>query len=250
MYKILLVDDEEIIRNGISSFIAWENYGFTLIGTADNGMEAYDKALRERPDVIMTDLKMPALDGLGLIAKITQQDLPIEFIILSGYGEFALAREAMHYGIRYYLLKPCNEQEIIEVLGEIKQELDKWKMKTEDASGERAYPTTNRLVRTIIDYIDNNTANEDLSLKWLASKLVFVNVGYLSKLFLKETGERFSHYLMRVRMEKAKSLFRTGRDNRVCEIARSVGLGDNPQYFSHLFKRFTGSTPSEYKKED
>lgn len=241
MYKILLIDDEEIVRKGISSLINWEVYGYTLIGAAKNGQEGYDIILRERPQVVITDLKMPMLDGLELIAKINVELPETVFIILSGYGEFELAQEAMRYGVRYYLLKPCNEQEIIGVLQQIRQEFGQNRRETE-------INVRNKLIKKIMAYVEANIEQEDLSLKKLAHEVVHMDEGYLSKLFIKETGERFSRYLLRTRMNRAIELIEKGGDDRVYEIARGVGLGCNPQYFSHLFKRYTGYTPTEYKR--
>jgi YesN/AraC family two-component response regulator len=105
------------------------------------------------------------------------------------------------------------------------------------------------LVNRIIKNIYVNIENENFSLKWLAREIIFMNEGYLSKVFRRETGEKFSSYLLRVRMEKAIDLIVNAEDGRVYEVASKVGLGLNPQYFSQLFKKYTGFTPTEYKNE-
>lgn len=114
MMKLLIADDERIIRETISSLIDWETLGAELTGLCSNGLEAYDMILDESPDIVMTDIKMPGMSGLELIKKIAETRLDTQFIILSGYGEFEYAKEAMKYGVKHYILKPCNEKQISE----------------------------------------------------------------------------------------------------------------------------------------
>ncbi|MCI6044753.1 response regulator [bacterium] len=111
--KLLIVDDEKIIRETISQQIPWAKLGIDEVKTASNGLEAYDIIMDEYPDIVMTDIKMPGLSGLELIKKIKKIHSDVEFIILSGYGEFEFARTAMQYGVHHYLLKPCNKDQII-----------------------------------------------------------------------------------------------------------------------------------------
>ncbi|TCL69921.1 two-component system response regulator YesN [Hydrogenispora ethanolica] len=513
MYKVLIVDDEAIIRDGIAAVIDWEQYGFTLIGAAPNGVEALEMIQVEPPHIVITDLRMPVLDGLELIARVKQTYPGIAFVVLSGYGEFESAKTAMHYGVRHYLLKPCNENQIIQVLLELKEELQSNEQKEEfirknrenlekvlplvkeqflrdfianrnyvkdeypyyrhlfgledlsvrlvlyepeaeagfeelfglvqiieDCFAETSFLNTviknqvlslvqieqetalasainrvkntfkyyhnlevtvayseertfeaapllynemreclkhsiyvgvgsiitkrdielsgaakgppelffdfdsvavavksgnletvhrtiadffkqlrqhkfpvevvktyatqlltvlirqcrteelkdqldkvvelqrietvegiesfiqitgwertkdfhsrilskhSRLIQTLLQYVQEHLGDENLSLKQLAAEVVFMNEDYLSKLFVKETGEKFSNFLMKQRMERAKELIGQASADRIYEIAQSVGLGNNPQYFSQLFKKYTGMAPSEYKK--
>lgn len=104
------------------------------------------------------------------------------------------------------------------------------------------------LIRDTIDIIDENIENENLSLRWLAGTILYTNVDYLGKLFKKETGKNFSHYVMEKRMEMAKELILEGRMDRIYEVAENVGYGSNSQYFSQVFKKYTGVSPLEYKE--
>ena len=119
MLKLLIADDERVIRETISRIIPWENFDIELAGLAQNGLEAYDMILDYSPDIVLTDIKMPGMDGLELIKRISGTELNTQFIILSGYGEFEYAKEAMKYGVRHYILKPCNEQQILESVREV-----------------------------------------------------------------------------------------------------------------------------------
>ncbi len=120
MLKLLIADDERIIRETIFNLINWEKYDIEVIGLCQNGIEAYDMILDESPDIVLIDIRMPGMSGLELIKKFSHTDLFIQFIILSGYGEFEYAQEAMKYGVKHYLLKPCNELQILECIKQCK----------------------------------------------------------------------------------------------------------------------------------
>ncbi|MCI3924646.1 response regulator [Paenibacillus sp. TRM 82003] len=131
MYKVLLVDDERMIIENISKVMQWASYGTELAGTARNGVEAFDFIQEELPDIVITDIRMPGMDGIELIAKVRELELPVNFIMLSGFGEFDYARSAMQYGVKHYLLKPCSEGMIGEALAEIVAEMDRRRNKDE-----------------------------------------------------------------------------------------------------------------------
>lgn len=492
MLRLLIADDEEIIRNALSRMIDYPALGYELIASARNGMEAYDIICDESPDVVITDIKMPILDGIGLIERTKKSDPETEFILLSGYAEFEYAKKAMKNGVKQYLLKPTDKQELIDALTVIRQEkeelqyqqrvqqeevlekflgivrydneehflseilagkafseiYEKYKfalklerenccacicrpVKIRDVSlfSRRAYgilenmgaemvfplictkemaimvvcmqtlpdkqklakkledgktgivrflhaescrsiweiivqrlsctdritlvgadgqkreyrndiqspwrlnsigkllvSSDGRKVDTLLDGVfsspsmDNETArhialelylkahsfdneisvdaaadwfrkiytcrdiqqveeicrmfalrknehfgssaqsniaaikayvkahygDEELTLKWLAKNYLFCNEQYLSKQFVKEEKMRFSDYLNTVRMKKAKQLMALYRNDDIKDIAAEVGFENNPRYFSQVFKKYTGMTPSEY----
>src|SRR4051812_49147953 len=123
MYKVLLVDDERIITEGMSKVINWESIGTNLIGTARNGIEAYSIIEQQQPDIVISDIKMPGMNGLELVAKVHSVFPKIRFILLSGFSEFDFAKQAMQYGVKHYLLKPCNENTIMDAVSEICEDL-------------------------------------------------------------------------------------------------------------------------------
>lgn len=515
MVKVLLVDDERIILEGISRMIPWSTYDSELIGTARNGLEALAFIEEHHPDIVISDIKMPGMDGLKLVEKVHEEYPQVKFIMLSGFSEFDYARTAMQYGVKHYLLKPCNENTIAEALSEvveelkvkqsqhqfvqnIQQELSKviphakaqflkelvtnktygrrdwddyrrmfhlayetqqvrlillqvegeyeyehlfaltniaedtlgnsivllsttigkhvllliqetveqevlfnqllaikltfanfYKLDTTIAVSEEGEITDARtmyretleclnyrfhlgegtiitkqdifstaaidqkfyyddeqlcmeikagnwlevqeelhrlfamiseqrldtvitksyiiplfvsitrqstrdrmndylkmiasledlhtlraieafvitvakeicesnlnslkskqsnVIKKMIAVIESNIAYPELSLNWVANEILYMNPDYLGKLFKKETNEKFSNYVMRMRIEKAVEEIRRVDDVRVFELAERFGFGDNPQYFSQVFKKHTGHTPSEYKR--
>lgn len=123
MYKVLLVDDEKLERESIARLIDWEKNGIKFIGAAKDGIEAYEMICKDKPDIVITDIKMPEMNGLQLIEKVKNVYPAIVFAILSGYGEYEYTSIAMLYGVRHYILKPCDGKKIIEVIEDIKKEL-------------------------------------------------------------------------------------------------------------------------------
>ena len=120
----MIVDDEEIEREGMAQFIPWEQFGVEMVGTARNGAEGMEKIESLQPDIVLTDIKMPVMDGIELIRKGRELFPNVEWIVLSGYGEYEFTSRAMEQGIRYYLLKPCDEDQIGEVLAKVKEGME------------------------------------------------------------------------------------------------------------------------------
>ncbi|MEK4064512.1 MULTISPECIES: response regulator [Paenibacillus] len=123
MYKLLLVDDERLILEGISQVVDWEKAGTVLAGTARNGIEALAQMERLKPEIVITDISMPGLDGLKLVEQCSVRFPQVKFIMLTGYKDFDYACSAMQHGVKHYLLKPCNERQIHEALSELTLEL-------------------------------------------------------------------------------------------------------------------------------
>ena len=123
-YRVLLVDDEEEIRAGISRKIDWDSLGFTLAGEADNGEEALELAELVRPDVVLTDIKMPFMDGLELCRRLKRVLPAAKTVVFSGFDDFEYARQAVGMGVSEYIMKPINAQEMSGVLLRLKDQLD------------------------------------------------------------------------------------------------------------------------------
>lgn len=291
LFTVMIVDDERIIREGIEKQVSWEKHGMKIVKSTSNALDALKFMEKEIPDIIISDIRMPVMDGLEFIEKakeITEESI---FVLLSGYQDFNYAQKAIRLGVRDYLLKPTNEEKILETMEKIKEELKQKKTEREflnktkkdikdvsmilkDISGFTTRGTeremdflevTERIkkhlqeldyqkkkkfskaVKAIISIVEKEIGNERLSLKWISKEKLFLNENYLSKLFLKETGKRFSKYLMDERMGRALKLLEERDETRICEIAEEIGYGKNPRYFGMAFKKYTGLTPSEYK---
>lgn len=496
MLRLIIADDERVIREAIYHMIDWKALGIEVVGVCKNGLEAYDAIIDEYPDIVLTDIKMPGLSGLELIEKLNHTHERSHFIILSGYEEFDYAKQAMRCGVRHYLLKPCNEQQIIAAIRDIEEEIyasrtlepsdsissdfeksifrnllsenissdislgqlinsyqyyldfsntpytlyflyyleehnlnacqnslsqymsSKFpgllyhmiyvknsllllvKNAPEDVKGlenflthltfpvqtvsvsckqqhfnnleafftyitpklqrydklyylesERSIPiynhtccllTAQRLcqkyyceeknrellkqelselfqsvqefeflmtlvmslllkqlqktsasdtlsameffrkmntlhtteqilalfhenfdlffppqgstrykpfIEKLLEYTESHLSDSNLSLKWIANNYLYMNVDYVSKQFIRQTGEKFSGYLNRMRIEKAKTLLLECDTEKIYMVAEQVGCGNNPQYFSQLFKKYTQMTPTDYIRQ-
>jgi len=119
LYKLYIADDEEAIRNGIKCIIDWEALGYTICGEAENGTDAVKDILSLSPELTLLDIRMPKLSGLEVIKEVTKAGYSGHFIILSGYSDFSYAKEAMKYGVKHYLTKPIDEDELADAVKEI-----------------------------------------------------------------------------------------------------------------------------------
>ncbi len=120
---LLIADDEAAIRNGLSTVVPWEQFGITIVGIAEDGLEAYDMIKACQPDIVITDIRMPGLDGLELMEKAKNDKLQTNFIILSGYGDFKYAQKAIQLGAKNYFLKPIKIDELVTEIRQQKEEI-------------------------------------------------------------------------------------------------------------------------------
>lgn len=138
VYKLLIVDDEEVEREGMARFIPWSDYGIELVDTAWNGLDGLEKVREYHPDIVMTDIKMPGMDGIELIRRTKCNFPDIEFIVLSGYGEYEYTSQAMEEGVRHYILKPCDEEKIVKVIDKVRASVGERHQRNEQLVQNRA----------------------------------------------------------------------------------------------------------------
>ncbi len=254
MLKLILADDEEMIRESIRSLIRWEEMDIEVAASCKNGPETLQAIMTLKPDIVLTDIKMPGMSGLDLISRVyDRRDLTVEFILLSGYAEFEYAKRAISYRVSNYLLKPCNENQIMEAVqkaaSEIRSRRRIRELIPDNAFPDASQPAYRDYILRILDYVDANFSDPDLTLKKIASDVLFMNVDYLSREFFRQTGQKFSAYLTGLRMTKAKALLSGAQHEKIYEIAEQVGFANNPQYFVQLFKASTGMTPRAWAKK-
>lgn len=129
MYTLLIVDDEEIEREGMAQFIPWDSYEIKVVSTARNGAEGLEKIAKFRPDLAIVDIKMPVMNGIEMIRQAKEQYPDLTFVVLSGYGDYEFTSQAMELGVRHYILKPCDESKMIPVLNKAFAELEEARKK-------------------------------------------------------------------------------------------------------------------------
>lgn len=154
MLSVLIADDEKYVRKGVRSLINWQEQGYVIQGEAGDGLEAWEWIVKHRPDVVITDIKMPGLSGIELIEKAMAAELTAtRFLILSGYGEFRYAQQAVRYGVQDYLLKPIDEQELKASLIRLRKQLGP----PVDQGGHAGIPV--RLIQKWAEGLEENDAD-------------------------------------------------------------------------------------------
>ena len=240
MIKVFLIEDEIVIREALERMIPWKEYGFELVGKAKDGEIALPMIRKSKPDVLITDIKMPFMDGLTLSSIVKKEFPNIRIVIVSGYDDFEYARKAIAIGVDDYLLKPFSKDDIEEMLAKVKGKLDQERKKAQvEDLVSHGYSTD------LEEAIHARLADSQLTLKDLAYQLGF-SPSYLSVLIKKKLGLPFQDYLIQERMKKAQLLLLT-TDLKIYEIADQVGFEDM-NYFSQRFKQVVGVTPRQYKK--
>ncbi|MDO5403690.1 MAG: response regulator, partial [Eubacteriales bacterium] len=125
MISIVVADDEENVRDIVANFINKSNKGFEVVGRAENGKSALKLVEQLRPDVLISDICMPVMDGLELIGEIKERDIDVKTVIISGYNEFSYARKAISLGVEEYLLKPFTPVELMDILERVRADIEK-----------------------------------------------------------------------------------------------------------------------------
>ncbi|MFC5465908.1 response regulator transcription factor [Lederbergia graminis] len=240
LYKLLIVDDEKIIRQSIESKVRRLQHPLAAILHAENGLEAKNIVQETAPDIIITDVCMPKMDGIELIQELVQVGSNSKIIVLSAFDDYAFVRKAFKYGVLDYLIKPINTGELHQQLTRIYKDLHT--KEGENLETERHSP--NSIINIVKDYVRKHY-DRNITLSE-AANLVNMNYSYFSKLFSEEANVSFSQYVMQVRMEKAKELL-TDPINRINEISERVGYS-NIYHFSRAFKNYAGCSPTDFRK--
>lgn len=239
--KLLIAEDEDIIRRGVAKYLKLHTDRFTTIYEAENGQEAMDIILEKHPDIILLDIQMPKMDGIAIMQKIAKTDLEPVIVILSGYDDFKYAQQALHYGAKEYLLKPVRAADILTCLNKLS---DKYLETKEEHNSDFEDEKLTPFVREAKEYIQEHYA-ENLSIKDVAEK-IGISGGYLSTMFNQEMGESFVEHLNSIKIEHA-CIYLKQNYFKVYEIAYKVGFQDE-KYFTKVFKKVKGITPKEYRR--
>ncbi len=244
MNKVVIVDDESIILEGLSKTLPWGKWDCEVVATASDGEEGQQIIRQYKPDIVFSDIAMPGVDGLKMIAGIKSEFPDMEISILTGYRDFEYAQEAVRLGVRRFLLKPSSMKEIEEAVEAMTQELKKKKDSSEsDEMKEKVDTASSFIVKNAIKYIEEHYT-ERLTLLEVAEQ-TYVSQWHLSKLLNKDTGHSFSNLLNMTRIKKAQELL-GDQSLRIGEIAEMVGFLDMA-HFSRVFKKITGVSANEYR---
>jgi two-component system response regulator YesN len=251
MYKLLVVDDEPIIRKGIIKLINYEELAVGSIFEASDGRSALEIVKREKPDIILADINMPVMDGLEFASKAKEVNRDSKIAMITGYNYFDYAVAALKAGVDDYVVKPVSKDDIkqllVKLIHDIKIQRSNSMLResVEKITGiKKETGTDSEYRQDIIKIINKRYSDSSFSLKALADEIA-LSPGYLSAHFKEVFGITFHDYLISERLERAKILvLSSGMKNY--EIADQVGFED-PNYFSTAFKKRFGMSPSKYR---
>ena len=239
--RVLLVDDEIMIREGFKRLFDWEAHDCEVVGEAADGMEALAQIDALRPDIVIMDINSPIMSGLKVIQVSRIKHPKIAYVIVSGYDDFSYCQQALRLQITDYILKPVDYEEFGICIDNLKISLYEQRMAEEHEPKEQG----ERVIIGITRYLQEHL-EEEVSLSVLAEEF-HLNPQYISQLFKNEIGVGFLAYLTNIRMEKAKKLL-LSTSFPIAEIAQKTGYGDY-RVFTKVFKKAEGITPSQYRRE-
>lgn len=236
MIRVLLVEDEISTLNLLKIIVDWEAFHMKIVGTASNGREALFQIPEIKPNLIITDIKMPIMDGIALAEEVHKEYPQIRVMIVTAYEDIRLAQRALRSGVVDFILKPLKRQEIKDALARIECLEEGEQQKEQEAQD---------LMEKVKIFLDENYFRKELSLPVIAEQF-FINASYLSRAFSKRYGITLIEYLNRIRIEHACQYLEDG-DWKIYQVAERVGIPD-PDYFTKCFKKVTGISVRDYKK--
>ncbi|EHR36870.1 response regulator transcription factor [Facklamia languida] len=246
MYKLLIADDESIIRKGIKKLVDYDKLNITEVFEAEDGQEAIDLANAHDPDMVLMDINMPEVDGLTAVKIIKEKNPHVYIVILTGYDYFEYAQTAIRAGVDDYILKPVSKKDIEYILTNAIDKITHLrKEETLKSINQEEIIEVGEEKQYIKDYIEANLFNIDFSLSKMGEEIGY-NSSYLSVLVKQIYGLAFQDYINKRRMEKAKILL-LSTDMKNYEIAQKIGIED-VNYFVTKFKKYYKITPKQFKQ--
>lgn len=236
---ILVVDDEPYSLVWLKHFFHQPAAGFEVVNAAANAVNAIELIHDKRPDLIVSDIRMPEMNGIELLQYLNKESITSKVVLVSAFADFSYAQEALRHGALDYLLKPVGNEDVQRILEKAHQILH-------PSVPEVVVPQeAEEPFALMVEYINNHYADQ-IHLQDLADH-VHLNANYCSILFQREAGLPFSKYLINLRISKAQHLLNC-KSLPISRIASMVGYSDL-FYFSKAFKQVSGFSPSQYRKQ-
>ncbi|MCG8710512.1 response regulator [Brenneria sp. 4F2] len=256
MFKVLLIEDEEMIRKGLRYTFDWLAADCIVVGEAENGEAGLHYIRTLKPDIVVVDINMPVMNGISMIELSARESAVCSYIILSGYDEFGLAKQAIRLGVTEYLLKPLDQTQLTDALERAKRQVEIKQrytaMLNAASAGDEDRQTslmklphhTSHYVANAIAYVQENYASK-ISINDLVTRLS-ISAAYLNRKFKSETSYTFNDFLNRYRIGRAMDLLKRG-DRKIYLIASDVGFKDY-KYFIAIFRKYADCTPGQYQE--
>lgn len=241
MYRVLLIDDENRIVEGLRRVVPWADYNCQVVGTASDAEEGAELIKKLRPHILFTDIRMPGRDGLSMVAGLRSEFPDMQVAILTGYRDFTFAQEAIRLGVTRFLLKPSKMDDIKEALQTMVEHLDK--NTVADPEDEHSQHAGSFIVNQALSYMEKNY-QQKLALQTVAD-CCYVSQWHLSKLLNRYAGKSFYDILNAIRINRAKELLADPK-LKIGEISEMVGYADTA-HFARTFKKLVGMSANEYR---
>ncbi len=239
MYRVVLIDDEPLITEGLRKIVSWEKYHCEVVGTAEDAVSGAELIRSLQPHILFTDIRMPGDDGLTMLAGLRSEFPEMQVAVLTGYREFSYAQEAIRLGVTRFLLKPSRMDEIHEALEAMTARLSSGN--TEETAEN--VNVGSFLINQATAYMQKHYA-EKLTLQDVADAC-YVSQWHLSKLMNRHTGKSFYDILNTLRIRAAKDLLKDP-GLRISDIGEMVGYADTA-HFAKVFKKLVGMSANEYR---
>lgn len=239
MYRLIIIDDEPRIVEGMGQLFPWSSVGFEVVHTFTSAVEALEWLQHEHIDVVLSDIQMPDMTGLDL-CRALQKVEGTRIVLFSSYQSYEYFRSAIQYNVTDYLLKPISYATLLECFTKIRDQLDAENQVAQEMN-EGYY---DQIVRRVNEYLESHYQDGTLT---KCAERISMSPTYLSKIYKEKSGVSFSDKLFQIRMERACELL-TDPQYKGYDVAYDVGY-DNPKNFSRAFKNYFGYTPSDFRKQ-
>lgn len=245
-YTVVIAEDEELLLTNLVNKIETLDVGFTVSGKSQTGVQALDLIKVLKPDLLITDIRMPLMDGLELIKEVKEHFPLTQFIITSGFSDFEYAKAGITLGVSDYLLKPVDPEELKKSLLKIKTKLHAEQQNYESIFNPAATRNSPAAIAELLKNYFVENFNQDINLNLIAQNMNYSS-SYLTKIFCQQYDCTPSKYLISLRIQKAQQLLSHHPEYSIRQVGEAVGYEDQG-YFSRIFKKQTGQSPFEYRE--
>ncbi len=252
MYKVLIVEDEFVLREGLKYALDWHELECIIVASAVDGIDGLEKIKTYQPDIVITDINMPKMDGLKMIDQ-SMSDYVYSAIITTGYADVDYMKQSIHYGVCEYILKPIDENElknaVVKAIQQVKekayyQEMLQVQKNTQEINLLKCIPTRFDSITTqVIGFIHQKYASK-ITMQTLVENLHY-SESILNKRFKESTGHTINDYLNRYRIQQVIVLIKKGES--IQDASFKAGFIDF-KYFNIVFKKYIGYAPKEFMK--